>query len=239
MDERSTSASASDPTLSAHDGGFRTHPGDAAHSSSLTADLAPAALTTTPLTRPGLAGLTAPPPTGEPRPAGTVDPVEAEAFLRQFFAENPSAGNPEPRVREVLATIDETGTYSHTSAELAHGARVAWRNSSRCIGRLYWRSLVVRDRRHVGTATGVFHESVEHLRLATNGGRIRPMITVFAPQEPDQPGPRIWNEQLIRYAGTARRTAASSVTPGTPGSPTPSPAWAGRATAGASTSCRW
>jgi nitric-oxide synthase len=204
MDERSTSASASDPTLSAHDGGFRTHPGDAAHSSSLTADLAPAALTTTtttPLTRPGLAGLTAPPPTGEPRPAGTVDPVEAEAFLRQFFAENPSAGNPEPRVREVLATIDETGTYSHTSAELAHGARVAWRNSSRCIGRLYWRSLVVRDRRHVGTATGVFHESVEHLRLATNGGRIRPMITVFAPQEPDQPGPRIWNEQLIRYAG--------------------------------------
>src|SRR5215207_8759826 len=116
---------------------------------SLSADLAPAALTTSPLARPDLTGLTEPPHTGAPRPDGSVDPAEAESFLRGFFAENPSAGNPEPRIREVLATIDETGTYSHTSAELAHGARVAWRNSSRCIGRLYWRSLVVRDRRHV------------------------------------------------------------------------------------------
>ena len=42
----------------------------------------------------------------------------------------------------------------HTAyqAELAFAARVAWRNSSRCIGRLYWRSLRVRDRRQVSSA---------------------------------------------------------------------------------------
>jgi nitric-oxide synthase, bacterial len=30
---------------------------------------------------------------------------------------------------------------------------------------------------------------------------VRPTITVLAPGTPERPGPRIWNEQLIRYAG--------------------------------------
>jgi nitric-oxide synthase, bacterial len=47
-------------------------------------------------------------------------------------------------------------------------------------------------------------ESFAHLREATNGGRVRPTLTVFAPATPDRPGPRIWNEQLIRYAGYRR-----------------------------------
>ncbi|MFC7616053.1 nitric oxide synthase oxygenase [Actinokineospora soli] len=99
------------------------------------------------------------------------------------------------------AEIELTGTYQHTSAELAFGARIAWRNSARCIGRLYWQSLRVRDLRAVHRAADVADQCVEHLRLATNGGRIRPTITVFAPDAPGRPGPRIWNEQLIRYAG--------------------------------------
>jgi nitric-oxide synthase len=44
-------------------------------------------------------------------------------------------------------------------------------------------------------------EASAHLREATNGGRVRPTVTVFAPTTPERPGPRIWNEQLIRYAG--------------------------------------
>ncbi|HJY94592.1 MAG TPA: nitric oxide synthase oxygenase, partial [Streptosporangiaceae bacterium] len=36
---------------------------------------------------------------------------------------------------------------------------------------------------------------------ATNDGQIRPMITVFAPDAPGRPGPRIVNSQLIGYAG--------------------------------------
>lgn len=78
---------------------------------------------------------------------------------------------------------------------------MAWRNSNRCIGRLYWNSLRVRDRRALTEAEDIADECFEHLREATNGGRVRPTITVFAPDAPDRPGPLIWNEQLVRYAG--------------------------------------
>ncbi|MEV7969085.1 nitric oxide synthase oxygenase [Sphaerisporangium sp. NPDC088356] len=132
---------------------------------------------------------------------GTADPAEAEKFLRLFHEENPDAGPVEPRLRQVLAQISRYGTYTHTPQELTHGARVAWRNNNRCIGRLYWQSLRVRDLRSVHSAEGVAVECVDHLREATGSGRIRPTITVFAPDMPGRPGPRIWNEQLIRYAG--------------------------------------
>jgi nitric-oxide synthase len=124
----------------------------------------------------------------------------AEQFVTLFHEEN-GLGPPDRRIWEVRREIEMSGTYWHTPAELAFGARVAWRNSSRCIGRLYWRSLRVRDRRELSTAPDIAAESVTHLREATNGGRIRPMITVFAPDTPDRPGPRILSSQLVRYAG--------------------------------------
>ncbi|GAA4872904.1 nitric oxide synthase oxygenase [Actinomycetospora straminea] len=131
----------------------------------------------------------------------TVDPAEAEEFLRLFHAENPAEGPVEPRVAAVRDEIARTGTYVHTTAELEFGARVAWRSSARCIGRLYWRSLHLRDRRHVTAPDEVAAECVGHLHEATRRGRIRSTITVFAPDGPSGPGPRIWNEQLVRYAG--------------------------------------
>jgi nitric-oxide synthase, bacterial len=135
--------------------------------------------------------------------------ASAERFITLFRSEN-HAGSPDRRIQHVRREIETTGTYRHTPAELAFGARVAWRNSSRCIGRLYWRSLRVRDRREVSVAADVAAESVTHLRQATNGGRIRPMITVFAPDAPGRPGPRILNSQLVRYAGY--QTAGARVT---------------------------
>ncbi len=133
----------------------------------------------------------------------SVDFAEAEEFLDRMFAEGAADGGErfETRVAAVRAEIRETGTYRHTAAELAYGARVAWRNSARCIGRLYWRSLRIRDRRGVTDPAAIAGECVAHLRQATRGGRIRPTITVFAPDTPAAPGPRIHNEQLIRYAG--------------------------------------
>jgi nitric-oxide synthase len=106
--------------------------------------------------------------------AGTaVDQAAAEEFLRQYYAERPAAAGLGRRLRAVRAEIDQTGSYRHTAEELELGARVAWRNASRCIGRLYWRSLQVRDRREVRDPAGVAAEAAEHLRTATNGGRIR------------------------------------------------------------------
>jgi nitric oxide synthase oxygenase domain/subunit len=105
------------------------------------------------------------------------------------------------RVAEVRREIARSGTYRHTATELEHGARTAWRDSARCIGRLYWRSLVVRDARHVTPADGMVAECLEHLRFASNGGRVRPTMTVFPQAAPDGTGPRILGDQLIRYAG--------------------------------------
>ncbi len=130
-----------------------------------------------------------------------VDRAAAEEFLELFHAENPQAGPVRPRIAAVMHEIDLTGTYRHTPEELEFGARAAWRNNARCIGRLYWRSLQVRDLRTVSDTAGVAKHCVEHLRAANTDGKIRPMISVFAPDTPSRPAPRIWNEQLIRYAG--------------------------------------
>jgi nitric-oxide synthase, bacterial len=126
--------------------------------------------------------------------------ASAERFITLFHDEH-RAGPSGQRLRQVRREIEATGSYRHTANELAFGARVAWRNSSRCIGRLYWQSLRVRDRREVHAAVDVAAESIAHLREATNGGRIRPVITVFAPNTPARPGPRILNSQLVQYAG--------------------------------------
>jgi nitric-oxide synthase, bacterial len=135
------------------------------------------------------------------QPETPADLAEAEEFLRQVYADRP--GSVEPRLAAVRAQIALTGTYTHTPEELTYGARLAWRNASRCIGRLYWQSLLVRDRRHVHTADAIFEEVVAHLRIAGDRNRrgIRPVITVFPPVTPGRPFARLWNEQLVRYAG--------------------------------------
>lgn len=90
----------------------------------------------------------------------------------------------------------EQPAFRLTTDELTYGARVAWRNSNKCIGRLFWHSLTVFDRRDVLAPQAIFDALVAHIDYATNGGKIRPAISVF-----DQKRVRIWNHQLIRYAG--------------------------------------
>ncbi|MBI1757646.1 MAG: nitric oxide synthase oxygenase [Actinobacteria bacterium] len=140
------------------------------------------------------------------RGSGTpVDFAAAAQFLRLYHAEQPAMIDLRHRLGQVRAEIERTGSYRHTSEELAFGAKLAWRNAARCIGRLYWRRLHVRDRRHLRDPAEIANEAAEHLQIATNGGRIRPIVTVFAPDTPDSAGPRIWNEQLVSYAGHRRR----------------------------------
>lgn len=92
-----------------------------------------------------------------------------------------------------------------SSTELADLARLAWRNHARCIGRLFWQSLELLDARSATSADEVFDACVRHLRHATNNGRIRSTITVFAPAAEDGRGIRIRNRQFIRYAGYRSR----------------------------------
>lgn len=128
--------------------------------------------------------------------------LEANDYLRLFYQEQLL---PETQLQERLAeiTLDyrQSRTYWQSKDELIYGAKVAWRNSTRCIGRIFWESLNVRDLRHLTTAEEIFAAIVEHLQQATNDGNIRSTISIFAPDSPRQPGIRLWNPQLIRYAG--------------------------------------
>ncbi|MDI5972615.1 nitric oxide synthase oxygenase [Streptomyces sp. SL13] len=129
-------------------------------------------------------------------------PARAAAFL---LDPGLTAGRDEAEVRARLLEAGEeirsSGTYRHRTAELVHGSRVAWRNHARCVGRLHWKALRVLDRREATTAEEVFQACVDHLRIATNGGQLLPVITVFAPRRPDGQAIRVWNPQLVRYAG--------------------------------------
>lgn len=47
------------------------------------------------------------------------------------------------RETDVIDQIQAKGIYDLTEQELTYGARLAWRNASRCIGRIQWANLHV------------------------------------------------------------------------------------------------
>lgn len=49
----------------------------------------------------------------------------------------------EARWEQVQQEVNDTGTYQLTETELVFGAKLAWRNSARCIGRIQWAKLQV------------------------------------------------------------------------------------------------
>lgn len=129
--------------------------------------------------------------------------ADLSAEADEFFALPELAGTPRARLREVTRQLRTSGSYWQTTAELEIGARLAWRNHARCVGRAHWRTLTLFDRRTASTADEVAAACRQHLAWSTNGGRIRPAITVFAPDLPAGPRIRILNRQLIGFAGHA------------------------------------
>ena len=87
---------------------------------------------------------------------------------------------------EILHEVNATGTYTHTYEELAYGAQVAWRNSPKCIARISWRNMIVRDVRHVTDPAEMFRECVEHVRMGINGGNMQIVMNVFRPKRPKE-----------------------------------------------------
>ncbi|MFF2482532.1 nitric oxide synthase oxygenase [Paenibacillus sp. NPDC058071] len=127
--------------------------------------------------------------------------MEAEQFIQTSYRE--LGKQPEETVRrlaEVKEAIERDGDYEHTYEELAYGAKLAWRNSNRCIGRLFWQSLHVIDERKLETEDKIADALFQHIRYGTNEGKIRPTITIFR-QQRDHKRIEILNHQLIRYAG--------------------------------------
>lgn len=123
--------------------------------------------------------------------------LEAEEFIRMCYRElQNSESDTEQRLKSILRSIEETGTYEHTLEELTYGAKIAWRNSNKCIGRLFWDTLHVIDNRHVQSVDECKDSLFHHIVYATNGGKIKPTISIYHPDRF-----RIWNTQLIRYAG--------------------------------------
>ncbi len=120
---------------------------------------------------------------------------KVEEFLKTYAFEK---GLQEEYVTTRLMELEKTKkstTNKWTTDEVIFGAKLAWRNSNKCIGRLFWNSLHGIDCRNITDERDVFQALLEHIDFATNGGKIKPTISIFSDAV------RIWNHQLIRYAG--------------------------------------
>ncbi|MBC5637980.1 nitric oxide synthase oxygenase [Ornithinibacillus sp. BX22] len=127
---------------------------------------------------------------------------EAITFIKACYDElQLSEEQQQERINEIEKEILQTGSYTHKTFELTHGAKMAWRNSNRCIGRLLWNTLHVFDERDIQTADEAFDKLKRHIEFATNNGKIRSAITIFPPRMNGKDPLRIWNHQLVRYAG--------------------------------------
>uniref|UniRef100_A0A8C0IH74 Nitric oxide synthase n=1 Tax=Bubo bubo TaxID=30461 RepID=A0A8C0IH74_BUBBB len=138
---------------------------------------------------------------------GPVPPAEllpqAIDFIKQYYNsfKEPKIEEHLLRLETVTKEIETTGTYHLTKDELIFAAKQAWRNAPRCIGRIQWSNLQVFDARDCKTAKEMFDHICRHVQYATNNGNIRSAITIFPQRTDGKHDFRVWNSQLIRYAG--------------------------------------
>ncbi|KAM4648409.1 nitric oxide synthase, inducible isoform 1-T2 [Amazona ochrocephala] len=139
----------------------------------------------------------------EPVPPAELLP-QAVDFIKQYYnssKEKPKIDEHLARLETVTKEIETTGTYHLTKEELIFAAKQAWRNAPRCIGRIQWSNLQVFDARDCKTAKEMFEHLCRHIQYATNNGNIRSAITIFPQRTDGKHDFRVWNSQLIRYAG--------------------------------------
>ncbi|XP_025234592.1 nitric oxide synthase, endothelial isoform X5 [Theropithecus gelada] len=141
------------------------------------------------------------PSPGPPAPEQLLS--QARDFINQYYSSIRRSGSQahEQRLREVEAEVAATGTYQLRESELVFGAKQAWRNAPRCVGRIQWGKLQVFDARDCRSAQEMFTYICNHIKYATNRGNLRSAITVFPQRCPGRGDFRIWNSQLVRYAG--------------------------------------
>ena len=122
---------------------------------------------------------------------------KAKSFLELCYSELNKQHLFDNRWLEVQSEIIKNGSYELLNFELDYGTKVAWRNSNKCIGRLFWRTMDVYDKRSLDNVDSVFNALFNHIESATNKGNIKSTITVFNSDK----NIRIWNPQLLSFAG--------------------------------------
>lgn len=129
---------------------------------------------------------------------------QAQDFINNFYASIKRLDSPahKTRLAEIEDQLRGTETYYLKETELIYGAKLAWRNASRCIGRIQWSKLQVFDARFTANANEMFEALCNHIKYATNKGKLRSAITILPPRVKSTKNDwRIWNSQLIGYAG--------------------------------------
>ncbi|XP_075034619.1 nitric oxide synthase 1 isoform X1 [Mixophyes fleayi] len=136
------------------------------------------------------------------RPKGQLLPL-AKEFIDQYYTSIKRFGSKAhlERMEEVRMEIEATDTYQLRDTELIYGAKHAWRNAARCVGRIQWSKLQVFDARDCTSAHGMYNYICNHIKYATNKGNLRSAITIFPQRTDGKHDFRIWNTQIIRYAG--------------------------------------
>ncbi|KAM4705244.1 nitric oxide synthase 3 [Rhinophrynus dorsalis] len=154
-----------------------------------------------------LGSVMVPPQMTCPQPQGPKSPEEllprAKDFINQYYnsiKRSQSKAHLE-RLKEVEQEIVSSGTYQLKENELIFGAKQGWRNAARCVGRIQWSKLQVFDARDCTSTREMFTYICNHIKYATNKGNIRSAITIFPQRKDGTSDFKIWNSQLIRYAG--------------------------------------
>ena len=169
--------------------------------------------------------------------------ADSEAFVRLVHAGGPGPRpGGRPASRRTRRDRGDRHLPAHPRPSSHYGARVAWRNSARCIGRLYWRQ-PGRPRPPPGARRRADGRRVRRApaRCATNDGRIRPRHHGLRAGRPGDARPA----DLERAAHPLRRlrlarTAPSSATRATSAHRRRPARSAGRAVpARRSTCCPW
>ncbi|CAF3342184.1 unnamed protein product [Rotaria socialis] len=120
---------------------------------------------------------------------------EAYEFLSMYqTAKGLSVESFRARLDAIKFEIESTGLYAHTTAEIEYGCQLAWRNSARCINRLYWSTLEVLDKRNITSNHEMFVIICDHLRMAYNQGVLKATILVMNREA------RLWSTQYLRFA---------------------------------------
>ncbi|OQS03651.1 hypothetical protein THRCLA_04031 [Thraustotheca clavata] len=143
---------------------------------------------------------------------------EAKEFLQEYYRDCYPDGlaGLDARLTQVQADIMDKGYYFHTTQELEYGVRLSWRNASRCIMRVQWKNIRVIDARGSSpenelSGKDMFDLCVQHLEeaisIAPDGSRVISSLMTVMPQllPGELIGRRIWNNQLLRFAGYRKK----------------------------------